>query len=33
MDPAKSCSGAGANREQCEKTMRQQMAQMKAMCG
>ena len=32
MDPDKSCANAGANREQCEKTMRQQIAQMKAMC-
>ena len=33
MDPAKSCANAGANRDQCEQTMRQRVAQMKAMCG
>jgi hypothetical protein len=33
MDPAKSCAGAGTNREQCESMMRQQIAQAKAMCG
>jgi hypothetical protein len=32
MDPAKSCANSGANREQCEKTVRQQIAQAKAMC-
>ncbi len=32
MDPAKSCAGSGAQREQCEKMMRQQLAQAKAMC-
>jgi hypothetical protein len=32
MDPAKSCGGSGAQREQCEKMMRQQVAQAKAMC-
>jgi hypothetical protein len=32
MDPAKQCANAGANREQCEQTMRQQIARMKAMC-
>ena len=33
MDPAKQCAGAGGNREQCESMLRQQIAQMKAMCG
>jgi hypothetical protein len=33
MDPAKDCAGAGAQRAQCEQTMRQHAAQMKAMCG
>ena len=32
MDPTQRCAGAGANREQCEKMMRQQIAQAKAMC-
>ena len=32
MDPAKQCANAGANREQCESMMRQQIAQAKAMC-
>jgi len=32
MDPAKSCAGAGQNREQCESMIRQQIAQAKAMC-
>jgi hypothetical protein len=32
MDPAKSCANAGANRTQCESMMREQIAQMKAMC-
>ena len=32
LDPAKSCAGAGANRQQCEATLRQQIAQAKAMC-
>ena len=32
MDPAKECANAGAQRAQCEQTMRQQIAQAKAMC-
>lgn len=32
MDPAKDCAGSGAQRAQCEQTMRQQIAQAKAMC-
>lgn len=32
MDPAKSCASSGANREQCEQTLRQHIAQAKAMC-
>jgi len=32
LDPVKSCAGAGANREQCENMMRQQVAQATAMC-
>ncbi len=32
MDPAKQCAGAGANREQCEKQMRDAVAQMSSMC-
>ena len=33
MDPAKSCASSGDKRGQCEKMMRDQVAQMKAMCG
>ncbi len=32
MDPAKSCAGSGDKRAECESRMRQQIAQMKAMC-
>ena len=32
MDPAKACAGAGANRAQCEKQMRDAMGQMASMC-
>ena len=33
MDPAKSCANSGDKRAQCEKMLRDQVAQMKAMCG
>ena len=33
MDPAKSCAKSGADREQCEKMMREQIARAKATCG
>ena len=32
MDPAKACAGAGANRAQCEKQMRDALAQASSMC-
>jgi hypothetical protein len=32
MDPAKDCAGSGAQRAQCEQTVRQHIAQAKAMC-
>ena len=32
MDPAKNCAGAGDQRAQCEKMMREQIAKAKAMC-
>jgi hypothetical protein len=32
MDPAKDCADTGAQRAQCEQTIRQQIAQAKATC-